>query len=81
MSIRLGTLSPLSLRPDAFQAEHDLAFTVAGSLLTPDTTAQCRALMEAALCDQWSVHDLGGSVKAVLAPSLGMKAQQERGQC
>ena len=45
-------------------------FSVAAGLLTPETAAVIRALIEEAICDQWSVRALADSVEAVLAPVI-----------
>lgn len=66
------------LDPGMFKSPQD-AFTVALSVLTPETAAQCRALIEEAIFDQWPVQRLRDTAEAVLWPSL--VAQDRRGEC
>lgn len=63
-----------------FNASHKAAFTVAGSVLTPEMAAKCRELLEEASFGQWSCRDLADSVKAVLLPSLLAASQKEGDQ-
>lgn len=64
------------LDPQVFSSSSD-AFTVALSVLTPETAARSRALIEEAIFDQWPVQRLRDTAEAVLGPSLA--AQDRRG--
>lgn len=66
------------LDPEVFKSSDD-AFTAALSVLTPETAARYRALIEEAIFGQWSVQRLTDTAEAVIGPLLA--AQDRRGEC
>ena len=72
---------PSVLEPEDSRDGHEQAFTAAGSVLTPETAVQFRALIEEALSGRLSFRDLKDSATAMLAPVPGTTAPQGPGQC